>query len=289
MRWIITDSGLGGLSVCARMEQELTKSQSGSGIELLYVNATPSDLGGYNSLSTQSARIDLFDRFLKAVNSRFSPDQIAIACNTLSVIYAETNFSKESPITVKGIVDAGVQLCNASLVQEPQRDLIIFATETTTEANTYPSLIQNGSAQLVAQACPELANAISNDPSGAACRRLLKIYVKDALGQFQGSVESVSAFLGCTHYGYQAQIFCEELAAQGVEAKALIPNDLLVDQLLESDALNNIDSADELKIRFISRYPIPQTQIEAMDHYLSNSAPLTMAALHKQEVIPDLF
>ena len=85
MRWMITDSGLGGLSVCAGLEQSLSQKNMGQGIELLYVNATPDDRIGYNSLNTQKERIDLFDQFLNAANHRYSPDEIAIACNTLSV------------------------------------------------------------------------------------------------------------------------------------------------------------------------------------------------------------
>jgi len=65
MRLMITDSGLGGLSVCAGLEQALLRENLGRGIELLYVNATPSDRGGYNSLATQQERIALFNSFLK--------------------------------------------------------------------------------------------------------------------------------------------------------------------------------------------------------------------------------
>ncbi|MBT4713599.1 MAG: hypothetical protein HOB84_02360, partial [Candidatus Marinimicrobia bacterium] len=61
MRWMITDSGLGGLSVCAGLEKALSLNDKGRGIELLYVNATPDDRIGYNSLNTQQERIDLFD------------------------------------------------------------------------------------------------------------------------------------------------------------------------------------------------------------------------------------
>ena len=289
MRWMITDSGLGGLSVCAGLERILTQLKPDPGIELLYINATPDDLLGYNSLKVQAERVDLFDRFLKATYSRYTPDKIVIACNTLSVIYAETGFAHNSPVEVKGIVAAGVQLSKANLEQSQNDGIIIFATETTTEANTYPRLINIAASRMVAQACPELAHAISNDSSGAACRKLLTNYVSEAMRCFDPAPESLFAFLGCTHYGYQAELFIEILESHGVKAKILNPNDLLVQQLVAQHELKLKRSKNRFKIQFISRYSIPQVEIDSMESYLKNSAPLTLAALQHQTVVPDLF
>ncbi len=288
MRWMITDSGMGGLSVCAGLEQAL-QGDAGSGIELLYVNATPHDLSGYNSLKTQAERIDLFNRFLIAAYARFSPDEIAIACNTLSVIYHETDFSKQCPVKTKGIVEAGVKLCTESLAREPDNKLVIFATETTTEANTYPHLINTKSSRLVAQACPGLAHAISNDASGADCRNLLESYVPTALKRFDHLPQTLLAFLGCTHYGYQAHLFREILEAYGLQVKILNPNDLLVHELISDTTLKQRNSKTDLNVRFISRYTIPQDEIDSMEYYLTDAAPLTLDALRNQEVIPNLF
>lgn len=289
MRWMITDSGLGGLSVCAGLEKALSLNDKGNGIELLYVNATPDDRIGYNSLKSQQERIDLFDNFLKAVYSRYTPDEIAIACNTLSVIYDETDFAAQARVDVKGIVDAGVSLCNASLAGHPDHKLIIFATETTTEADTYPRLISTDSSVVSAQECPELAHSISNDASGEACKTLLKNYVSEALERFDSKPYSVFAFLGCTHYGYQAEIFKNLLDEQGCASQILNPNDLLVEQLVSIRPVNISLEDSPLSIRFVSRYAIPQTEIDSMESYLKDSAPLTLAALNNQIVVPDLF
>jgi len=289
MRWMLTDSGLGGLSVCAGLERAMTKLDPHSGIELLYVNATPEDLIGYNSLNTQSERIDLFDRFLKAANSRYSPDKIIIACNTLSVIYADTDFAQSSLVAVKGIVEAGVELSNESLELYKDASIIVFATETTTEANTYPRLLNAADSRIVAQACPGLAHAISNDASGADCKNILTDYVVEAINRFERKPEFLFAFLGCTHYGYQAEIFKEIIESHGIKTKILNPNDLLVQQLVASHTIKLMDAAEELKIQFISRYPIPQAEIDSMESYLKDSAPLTLAALKGQIVVPDLF
>ena len=289
MRWMITDSGLGGLSVCAGLEQALNEKNMGEGIELLYVNATPGDRSGYNSLKTQKERIDLFDRFLNAAYNRYLPDEIAIACNTLSVIYDETNFASAAKVRVKGIVDAGVALINANMARKPDHKLIIFATETTTEAGTYPRLIAADPSTVSAQECPELAHAISNDASGEACRKLLAGYVDEALQRFDVKPENVFAFLGCTHYGYQAESFKTMLKGKGCSSMILNPNDLLVSQLVSNGQMIQPSGNTPLSIKFVSRYAIPQAEIDSMDSYLKDSAPLTLAALHNQIVVPDLF
>lgn len=289
MKWMITDSGLGGLSICAGLEQAIKLNMPGTNIELLYVNATPDDRIGYNALKTQAERITLFNRFLYAAYDRYSPDEIAIACNTLSVIYDETEFARESPVEVRGIVQAGVSLCDTNLSQYPENDLIIFATETTTEAGTYPRLINTDAHQIIAQECPELAHSISNDASGEACRELLVGYVDEALKGFNAVPKQAFAFLGCTHYGYQADIFKDLLEARGVKTKILNPNDLLVKQLITDRRDEVVNNQGALNVRFISRYEIPQAEIIAMEHYLKDSAPQTLQALSDQTVVPDLF
>ncbi|NQV41266.1 MAG: aspartate/glutamate racemase family protein [Candidatus Marinimicrobia bacterium] len=289
MRWMITDSGLGGLSVCAGLEQSLSLKNMGQGIELLYVNATPDDRIGYNSLKTQKERIQLFDQFLNAAFSRYSPDEIAIACNTLSVIYDETNFASTAKVKVKGIVDAGVALIDENMSKYPDHKLIIFATETTTEAGTYPRLITADSRAVSAQQCPGLAHAISNDASGEACGKLLDGYVEEALQRFEVKPENVFAFLGCTHYGYQAERFKILLKGRGVSSRILNPNDLLVEQLVSNGQMRQSSENAPLRIKFVSRYEIPQAEIESMESYLKDAAPSTLAALRNQIVVPDLF
>jgi len=289
MRWMITDSGLGGLSVCAGLERTLQEKGLGGGVELLYVNATPDDRIGYNALATQTERIALFDRFLKASTARFTPDRVAIACNTLSVIYHETEFSKETSIPVVGIVDAGVSMIDTHMAANPDHKLAIFATETTIEAGTYSRRIAAEDHMVSAQACPELAHAISNDASGGAARDLLRKYVPEALQRFGEHPKKLFAFLGCTHYGYQAGVFKALLEETGCQVKTLDPNQLLVHQLVSGLDSQNSPDLHPLQVRFVSRYPIPENEISSMESYLKTAAPLTLSALRQQEVIPELF
>ncbi|MCF7823483.1 MAG: aspartate/glutamate racemase family protein [Candidatus Marinimicrobia bacterium] len=290
MRWMITDSGIGGLSVCAGLERGLRETGAGHGIELLYINATPEAQGGYNSLPSQSERIRVFNNFLRDTYQSFLPDQIAIACNTLSVIYEDTAFSSQCPVKVRGVVDAGVQMSKTYLRSQSEKHIIVFATETTTEADTYPRKLRGAeNVTVVAQACPGLASAISGDASGAACKLLLKNYIAEALDQFETQTTSAAALLACTHYGYQAHVFKELLADKGVNTEILNPNDLLIEQLLAENTSMRQTSNASLSVRFVSRFPISQDVIHAMGQYLAGTAPLTLNALQNQEVIPDLF
>src|SRR5512143_2387956 len=106
---VLTDSGLGGLLVCADLERRLHESPGAGVIRLAYVNAWPEEGCGYNDLPDIIARADVFDRALTAMMS-FDPAVIVIACNTLSVVYGETAFSRAPRVPVEGILDAGVEL-----------------------------------------------------------------------------------------------------------------------------------------------------------------------------------
>lgn len=287
MRLMITDSGLGGLSVCAGIEEKLRSSKVD--LEILYINANPEADGGYNSLPTQNDRIDMFDRFLEGSYSIYGPDRIAIACNTLSVIYDETNFSKEGVVAVDGIVDAAVRMSEAHLSKHSDQGLIVFATETTTEAGTYPKMISPGKQPVIPQACPDLASAITSDASGDACRKMVKEYAREALNKFNNQPESVAGLLACTHYGYQSRVFAQVLKTYGVQATILDPNTLMVDQLIDEIPEPGSSTSGELSIRFISRFPVPDVEIASVSTYLSDRAPLTLNSLRNQEIQPDLF
>ncbi len=64
MNLVITDSGLGGLSVCAQL-MSLLKESAGSGnsvypadrLKISYINAVPSNERGYNSMSGKAEQL----------------------------------------------------------------------------------------------------------------------------------------------------------------------------------------------------------------------------------------
>ncbi len=109
IRLVLTDSGLGGLAVCAEIERLLRNTPHSPAVRLIYINAWPDERFGYNDLSDAAERARVFDRALAAM-AGFRPDGLVIACNTLSVLYDLTDFSRTSNIPAKGIIDTGVEL-----------------------------------------------------------------------------------------------------------------------------------------------------------------------------------
>ncbi len=93
----LIDSGLGGLSICAEMEQALQRQPLFRNAALIYFNVWPEQIRGYNILSSVSERVRVFNRALSGIKI-FSPDLIMIACNTLSALYDRTAFSRHTTI-----------------------------------------------------------------------------------------------------------------------------------------------------------------------------------------------
>ncbi len=86
---VVTDSGLGGLSVVADLASRLPASGIVRSARIVFVNALLDDAIGYNDLRDEADKVRVFDAALAAMESRFRPDLILVACNTLSVFYGE--------------------------------------------------------------------------------------------------------------------------------------------------------------------------------------------------------
>ena len=96
MRLVVTDSGLGGLSVCA----DLLKAPTGpaaKNTELLYVNAAPDPRRSYNSMESLAEKQEVFQTFLHRLANSYQPDHIFVACHTLSAMLSEIKLP-EPPI-----------------------------------------------------------------------------------------------------------------------------------------------------------------------------------------------
>jgi glutamate racemase len=290
MRIGITDSGVGGLSVCAEVEAGLRESPAGQDIEVVYLNAALRDDYSYNAMPSREAKLEAFDRFLHNVRDRYRPDTLFIACNSLSVLFEDPYFDRHRDIPIEGIVEAGAAQLTRALENEPGASFIVFATPTTVEDGAYKNiLLQRGAsaAQVVQQACPGLPDAISNDSSGRQARELLQRFVPEALSGFESVPERVQAFLGCTHYGYQAALFCELLEASVESVRVLNPN-----RAAAADILGQIAPATgpgTVRYRFITPYAVPGKPLSSLSHYLGDRAPATVAALRNFELDTGLY
>src|SRR5512142_2546492 len=110
MHILITDSGVGGLSVVAYAERFVRTHGFRESVRLTFANAAPANDYGYNSMPSRDVKLETFDRFLRNVTDRFSPDSIYVACNTLSVLLPDTAYFRHAPIPIKGIVETGAAL-----------------------------------------------------------------------------------------------------------------------------------------------------------------------------------
>jgi glutamate racemase len=289
MRIAITDSGVGGLAVCADVEARLRRNPPAGPVELLYLNAALEDDYSYNSMPTRAEQLRTFDNFLHAAAERYAPDLLFIACNTLSVLFRDAWFDAHRGTPILGIVEAGQRELEAAWHADTQAGIILFATPTTIKAGSYARYLHElgmPDRQIAEQACPGLPDAISNDASGALATELLQRFVPAALAQFDSPPTRVAAFLGCTHYGYQAGTFERELKKTVDAVQILNPNRragrMIADEIARrSGGLS--DAAGTVTIRFVSRYAVPDAPLQSLPRYLGASAPATVAALQRFE------
>jgi glutamate racemase len=288
MHILITDSGVGGLSVVAYAERFVRTHGFREPVRLTFANAAPENDYGYNSMPTREEKLQTFDRFLRNVTRRFAPDSIYVACNTLSVLLPDTPYVAEAAIPVKGIVETGVGLVLNALEADPASAAIIFGTQTTIDAGTYPRLLQERgvrASRIISQACPGLADTISEDREGSRTASEIRHWVRTALAKTQCPGAPFVACLACTHYGYRREHFSAAFEEDGVTAKVVNPNESAVDDLFGTASGEH----HEVEVEFVTRYAIPEATVEALTFFLNDISPRTVAAMRKFVHLPDLF
>lgn len=286
MHILITDSGVGGLSVVAYAERFVRTRGFREPVRLTFANAAPENDYGYNSMPTREEKLATFDRFLRNVTRRFAPDSIYVACNTLSVLLPDTPYFENAPVPVKGIVETGVELVLREL--GPSSVAILFGTQTTIDAGTYPRLLEARGVEpsrIVSQACPGLADTISEDREGARTAAEIRHWVTTAIAKMQHPAAPVVACLACTHYGYRAAQFAAAFAEAGITARVVNPNERAVDDLFGTGS----GPHHEVEVEFVTRYAIPERTVEALTYFLDDISPRTVAAMRGFVHLPDLF
>lgn len=291
MHILITDSGVGGLSVVAFAERFIRTRGFREPVRLTFANAAPENDYGYNSMPSREVKLETFDRFLRNVTERFAPDLIYVACNTLSVLLPDTPFFRQAPLPVKGIVETGVRLILESMSRLDDSAAIIFGTQTTIDAGTYPRLLEEAgidAARIVSQACPGLADTISEDREGSRTRAEVGRWVGEALAKLPNRDVPVVACLACTHYGYRKDDFSAAFEAEGIRATVINPNESAVDDLFIDDDRRDGDNHD-VDVQVVSRYAIPPATIDALTWFLGGISPRTVDAIRNFAHAPDLF
>jgi glutamate racemase len=189
---------------------------------------------------------------------------------------------------VKGIVETGAELVLRELEADARSVAMIFGTQTTIDAGTYPRLlIERGidASRIISQACPGLADTISEDREGTKTRAEIEHWVRAATAQMTSTDVPVVACLACTHYGYRKDVFAGALADADLAAKVINPNESAVADLFPAGGGEH----HQADVRFVTRYAIPAETVDALTWFLSDISPRTVAAMQHFEHAPDLF
>jgi glutamate racemase len=243
MHLLLTDSGLGGLSICAALEATLRRSPDARGIRLqpdlrrsrdhlrlTYVNAWPEEGRGYNDLPDMAARAAMFDRALARIDA-MAPDAILVACNTLSIVYEATGHHRSARIPVRGIVEAGVALFEEALRAHAAGALVLVGTRTTIDSGVHRErLLARGLAagRVAGASCHGLATAIENGPHSRDTDARVEACAARASAAAPAG-EPLLLGLCCTHYGMVVGRLREAVArASGRPVVALDPNERLM-------------------------------------------------------------
>jgi glutamate racemase len=290
--WVITDSGLGGLAVCAEIERSFRRSDSCHDLRITYFNAWPEQGRGYNDLPDPPSRARVFNRALICMD-RFKPDRILIACNTLSVLYPMTAFSRATAVPVLGIIDAGVDLFLEALEADPSSSIILFGTRITIESGAHRDrLLRKGikKNRITAVSCHGLAAAIEKDPAGAMVAGLIEQCAAEAC---RADLSGGPLYVGlcCTHYSYVKELFRSVLEQQsGKRVEILDPNDRMVRCLVpeKGQAMDEI-APSSIVVEVISQVELNESQRRAVAKRIAPVSEVTAQALLSYTWRPGLF
>ncbi len=293
---LVTDSGLGGMSVFAQIAAHLKKKSPWQDVSMIYFNAWPEQEKGYNHFETMDQRAQVFNNALNAMEL-FKPDVILIACNTLSVIYPFTPYSQTTKTRVSGIVDHGVQLIYENLIADPDSHVIIFGTPTTiAEKSHQNSLVKMGihPDRITSQGCINLAGKIERDPFGSSVTQMINTNVIEAVSKMITSTKKVYAALCCTHFGYRRDLFQKALAKH-IKGKVTLlnPNQRMAYHAIKNRMGQDHDKSTifspEIDMQVVSRVFWEPERVDAYVKLLKSVSDESVKALATYEWNPNLF
>ncbi len=289
---LVTDSGLGGLSVAANVAARMESHGIFRSVQVVFINAQPSKEQGYNSMKTTEQKIAVFNNALEAMASTYSPDIILVACNTLSVIYNYTEFSRTNSIPVIGVVEAGVKLMEEANKNNSSASILLFATRTTVNQDTHrKGLAELGvdPNQVITQSCPSLAGAIERGTHSSETDSLVELCTKTAIANLSSGEKDVLVSLNCTHYPYIKGLFEEKIEAQGFNVIAVLdPNPYMADLLFPEKYLNRFAEA-EVGVYVLSQPVLDDDRIASIAPLLNEVSPITAEALEDWDFDPQFF
>jgi len=289
---LVTDSGLGGLSVCADLDQKARATGLYRVLNIIFCNALPEASQGYNRMPSVERKIRVFDDALAGMARWYAPDAILVACNTLSVLIPRTAFVQSSPLPVLGIVEMGVEAMAGKLLADSTSTAIVFGTETTIAAGTHRDLLlARGIApeRIVMQACPDLAGEIEADARSETVSTAIDLFAGEAMGSVRRMRSPLVAGLCCTHYGYCGAMFDSSLRSAGAADVVVVnPNSRMSDVLFPA-GVSRVYPSPQINVRVVSRALIAPAEQVSIGRLLEPVSQATAAALRTYELKRDLF
>ncbi|SMC83959.1 glutamate racemase [Desulfocicer vacuolatum DSM 3385] len=287
---LVTDSGLGGLSVFTEIANRLKAGSPWQRVNLVYFNAWPEVDRGYNHLPDMDTKARVFHNAMTAM-AVHEPDRIFIACNTLSVIYPLTRFSTETHIEVTGIVDDGAAMIHQELVNTPDSRVIIFGTPTTTSARSHEIRLKKMGIKknrIINQGCINLAGKIERNPYSDIVPEMIDDNVKQAAAKMETIQGRVFAALCCTHFGYCRDLFVAAVKKYITDDVVILnPNKAMAHRALAHGA--PVTNHPDISMHIVSRIPWETSRIDAYSRMLKDISPETVDALGRYELNPELF
>jgi glutamate racemase len=287
---LVTDSGLGGLSVVAGIERHARETAASRLLRIVFANALAEARRGYNTMASAEEKARVFAAALDGMARTFLPDVVLVACNTLSVLLPRIRCSIEA--RVLGIVELGVDMLEEYLRGEGDSTAIIFGTETTVEAGAHRRmLVERGieERRIVVQACPRLASEIESDAASDRVAAMIDRFAADAMARVTRRGDVVFACLCCTHYGYCAGLFLDALRRHGGRrVEVLDPNERMGRVLFPEGGASR-GAGGGVSIRVVSRAEISDAEVRSIATLIDPTSAATAAALRAWERKRDLF
>ena len=282
--FIVTDSGLGGLSIAADLFERLQKMYLFESSRVVFFNSSFDNFSGYNKINSHAEKIRIFNSALNSMANMYNPDVIIIGCNTLSVIYPETPFFNITTIPVIEIVGIGVNSILSKISESNPYHICIFATPTTVSSTIYSkNLISRGIHEnsISEISCGTLADEIEYDFTSKKTREMVVNCVKQACSRIQDKSYHIIVSLNCTHYGYIADIFRESFADLGYNHVSIVnPNPDMIDYLFDQKTPSERIDTD-VQIEVVSKVSIFPNVMSSIGNLLMNISPETVRAMRE--------
>ncbi len=283
---LLTDSGLGGLSVLANIEQKLR----GTDARIIFFNALYDTNFGYNRISDHSKKLFVFNSALQSMKEKFSPDIILVACNTLSVLFPETNFARSVATNVLGIVETGVEMVFSKLHTDSNSVAVIYGTPTTINSHAHQSLLINkgiNSSKIYEQPCYLLESEIQLDPGSKKVHEMIYNFTRGMCDQLPKPSKKIYVLLACTHYEYSLPVFESVLQNFFNDFEILNPNKLMSEELFNSTSIQK--TTGDSSVEIYSRVEVTNEEMNSLGGLLKLTSQKTYDALLNYNLDRNLF